>query len=182
MPDSLYFIAQLPPEETVTKVRKLQDLLSRRFGYRKALRKPVHTTLIKPFRRAEDGITVLKKLLETVAAGAESFPAASSEIGSFGKRVLYLAMSPKSSFAHLHRTIKDKLMTNLHFPPDFFESRPFVPHITLASRDVKKASFEQAFNLLQEQRVELSYRCDRFHLMKHNGTQWQTDSEFTLIE
>ena len=60
------------------------------------------------------------------------------------------------------------------------KQRPFSPHLTVASRNLTRQTFKQAWSELQSRQVEFKFVGDRLTLLLHNGQCWQIHSEFPL--
>ena len=46
-------------------------------------------------------------------------------------------------------------------------------HITIATRDISKAAFAEAWNHFQHKMFEESFDADGLSLLKHNGAKWE---------
>ncbi|GEM_PF-4671095 len=58
------------------------------------------------------------------------------------------------------------------------QSRPFVPHITVAFRDLTPTNFKAAWAEFEARQVDFEFTADRLTLLVHDGRRWQVKSEF----
>jgi 2'-5' RNA ligase len=61
------------------------------------------------------------------------------------------------------------------------KQRGFSPHLTVASLNLTRETFRQAWSELWQQSVEFSFVGDRLTLLIYNGQNWDIRAEFSLI-
>ena len=53
-----------------------------------------------------------------------------------------------------------------------FDNRPFHPHITIATRDLFKKSYYEAWDYFSKKEFTASWMAEGISLMKHNKKNW----------
>jgi 2'-5' RNA ligase len=161
-----YLIAILPPPELSQLIDNVRKECSKKFGVFKALRPPVHITLL--FLQDKDDIfeAQLIKSLES----ARNFKPFTQKLENFdafiGNEVVFIEALVTKEITTLYRSIKTIVGANTK------ESRSqFSPHITIAYRDLKD-KFSEIHEYYKNERFEASFQVDHFTLLKHDRIQW----------
>lgn len=175
----LYFVALVPPEPILDKVETLKQQLSRDFNTKGALRSPAHITLHMPFSFPETREEEIFEALNQVKLST-NFDVEVSGFGSFPKRVIYIDVFENQELSSLHNIVLRILRKKLNVIKDTPHNRGFVPHMTVAFRDLKPAMFEEAWSSLHDQPISFSWNCESFALLKHNGKNWEILKEFSI--
>ena len=58
------------------------------------------------------------------------------------------------------------------------DERPFQPHITIASRDLKKGDFAAAWAYFSGRSYEARFEADTVSLLRNAGSQWEIAGEY----
>ena len=71
-----------------------------------------------------------------------------------------------------------KQQTDLYFKqrPQYgakIDVRPFHPHITIATRDLRKSAFAEAWPQVADQSFEQTFTANGTGLLRHNGHVWE---------
>lgn len=135
-----YFIAILPPGKIFEEIEKVKQELHFRYKLKGALRSPAHITLFRPFEwKAEKE----SELIETLASFSfkRQFLIELKNFNCFSPRVIYVDVAKNQHLSDLHLALKGHCRRNLHLHNEDEDMRGFVPHITVASRDLKKQLF-----------------------------------------
>lgn len=119
--DSFFIGITLPPTLA-------QDIEAWRRRFR-APRTAPHITLIPPFEWSH-GFDKLAALVQSVTAHRQPFLIRGEGIGSFGRAVLFVNVEPSSELA-VYQSELAQTLAEFGVP---LESRPYHPHITLATR------------------------------------------------
>ncbi len=61
-----------------------------------------------------------------------------------------------------------------------YKNRGYTPHLTLAFRDLKKASFNEAWEEFQDKEYKAGWDVNTVTLLKHNGKEWDPLHEMTI--
>jgi 2'-5' RNA ligase len=171
-PADMYFIAHLLPAPLNEQILLMKQDLQQRFGCAVGLKSPAHITLIPPFWLAPEKAPQLLHHLQQLASGVASFTLAAANFSSFGKRTLFIAVADSAALQGL-KTAADNLFTGNDFYGLKKETRPFHPHITLATRDIKPAHFNEAWGLYGGRRFDHEWQANSVSILKHNRRHWE---------
>lgn len=170
-PVNMYYIAHVLPPELNTPIQSIKEDLHQQFGCAVGLKSPAHITLIPPFWLAPDKEQLLHSELKKLAAAAVPFALRTTGFDSFGKRTFFVALQPSTALQQLKVAADDVFTGNPAFGLKK-EARPFHPHITLATRDIKPSDFVAAWNLYHQQPFTQEWLANSVSLLRHNGKKW----------
>ncbi len=71
----------------------------------------------------------------------------------------------------LQRSLNDFLLSANKYPVNS-ENRPFHPHVTLATRDLYKKAFYEAWEFFSIKKYEANWRVNGISLLRHNKKNW----------
>lgn len=141
------------------------------YGCKVALKSPAHITLLPPFWMHP---SLEEKLLADTDAIAQSslpFTIITHNFSAFKPRTIFIAVQPNEQLNELKKktdnflTAQDDLKIKLHH-------RPFHPHITIATRDIHKKAFYEAWPLLEQKAFKEEWTADSISILKHNTKNW----------
>lgn len=140
-------------------------------GYRRAFKAPktvTHITLVPPFTWERDP-EELQALLEKSLASVRPFQLSGGGIGSFGTRVLFVNVNLTPELAALQQAVSAVLQQ----AGIAIDTRPYNPHITLATRiDAKKFTDYKAE--LGDFNPKYSFLCSHLSLFRFTPERrWQ---------
>ncbi|MEX0662183.1 MAG: 2'-5' RNA ligase family protein [Balneolaceae bacterium] len=177
MTKQLYFIALLPPEEIRQDVRQLKLGMKKRFDASHALKSPAHITLQIPFRREEKMESEMIGSLQKFAADQSKFMISLNGFGSFLPRVLFIKIEDHQPVQNLHSKMNVVLINSLSFTQKEIKQQ-LHPHLTIATRDLSKAAFHDAWTEYKDREFRASFDVNSLYLLKHNGKFWDVFREF----
>ncbi|GAB3292583.1 2'-5' RNA ligase family protein [Hymenobacter tenuis] len=167
----LYLVALLAPEPIKSEVWELKQEVQRRTGSRNATRLPPHITLVPPLRQPPEFEAQAAAALRTFAATQAACPLHLHDFAWFQNRTLYVRVIEQEPLQQLHAALYR--WCAVHLPTVPKETRPFVPHMTLATRDLPP-------NMVPELRQDFASRTYRASaelrelvLYRHDGRVWQ---------
>ncbi len=181
MTQQLYFIAILPPEKIRKEVRLLKLEMQERFDTSHALKSPAHITLQMPFRREEKFEDEIFDTLKNFAANRKKFVINLKGFDAFPPRVLFIKVVDHKPVQNLHSRLNEVLTNYLHFTEDKIKQQ-LHPHMTIATRDLHKAAFHDAWDEFKNREFQDSFEAKSLVLLKHNGKNWDVFREFPLKE
>lgn len=173
---SRFFIALVPPVEICDYATQVIQELSDRFRTSTA-KAPPHITLQAPFMWQVAEAAALETSLREFAALQAPVPVALSGFGAFAPRVLFMNVLKTPELLKLQANLLAHLETQLGIVDPVAKRRPFSPHLTVASRNVTRPIFKQAWADLQTRSIEFSFVGDRLTLLIHDGQRWHIHSE-----
>lgn len=170
---TLYFIALIPPEPFRQKAWEMKEHFRDMYNSKASLNSPPHITMHPPFKlKQEEGEKELEQALRQVASDFEPFEAHLKNYGAFPPRVLFIDVEKAPAMEKLQQAIRKQVVA-LAVEEKKGQETSFHPHMTLAFRDLSKASFHRAWKEYQAKELQCSWEVRRFTLLKHNGKYWE---------
>lgn len=174
----MYLLALLLPELLHAAVWELKQEMHRRTGSRNAVRLPPHITLIPPLHQPPAFTNDIVPLLTRFAARQMACPVHLEGFAWFQDRTLYVRVTQDAHLQQCHAALYAELRQHLPTVPQ--PSRPFVPHVTLATRDLPPPLVTG----LQQEFAHRAYQAtgwlQKLVLFQHDGKQWQEIERFVL--
>jgi len=174
-----FFIALLPPDSIQDEVRQIQYDFLDRYSTQATLKAPPHITLIPPFELSSDRLEPLQIELEKFSKTRSPFTVNLSGFAAFPPRVIYLKVVSNPILPNLYVDIAATLANNLDIL-DPYASRPFVPHMTVAFRDLTSENFERAWAEFGDRQIQFEFKVINLTLLAHDGQKWNVLSNFPL--
>jgi 2'-5' RNA ligase len=177
---SRFFVGLMPPPAIQNYATQVIQELTDRYQTRTS-KAPPHITLQPPFLWPVDAIPNLHTGLQSAAHGHSPVPVVLSGFGAFAPRVLFINVLKTPELLQLQATLMRELETHLGIVDPVSKRRPFAPHLTVASRNLTRQSFKQAWAELSTRSVEFTFVGDRLTLFIHDGQRWHVQAEFPLV-
>ncbi|MCH5715029.1 2'-5' RNA ligase family protein [Niabella hibiscisoli] len=179
---NLYFIAVIPHQQLQDKVRKIELDFAQRFNSSRALKVMPHITLKAPFIIPPELHDSLLKWFEDFKPAQRAFTTALNGFGAFTNN-----LHPVIFIKPVNHTTLILLQHNLiqsfkGFAPFVIQpvDKKFVPHLTVAYRDLTPDHFEKAWDEYKDQAFEDQFEINALHLLQHDGTKWNIIATQTL--
>jgi 2'-5' RNA ligase len=168
----MYFMALVTPKEVNEDVLKWKQFMKEHYECAVALRSPAHITLIPPFWMEERLEQNIEKSIHSFSQQQDPFEIRLENFAAFKPRVIYVDVVPGEALSNLHLQLHDHLIETGLFPIKK-EERPYHPHVTIATRDLRKKSFNEAWNIFKEKKYEASWVTNGISLLRHNQKKWE---------
>jgi 2'-5' RNA ligase len=175
---TLYLLALLPPEPVFSQVWALKQELNQLTGSRNAVRLPPHITLIPPTPQPEEFEAACIAGLTDFAATQPHFRVGVEGFAWFGSRTLFVRLREAEALQAFHAALT--AWCAAHLPAIPRESRPFTPHMTLATRDLPPAQVPTLKQLFANRAYAADFEVADFTLFRHDGRQWVARATFAL--
>jgi 2'-5' RNA ligase len=172
---NMYFIALLCPAEIDRQVLQWKLWMRDRYGCVVALRAPAHITLVPPFWMKPELEKDLQYALSQYSASQDRFSVQLKDFSNFKPRVIFVNVIHNQQLLNLQLQLLDYLLANGQFPLAK-EDRPFHPHVTIATRDLHKKSFQEAWAHFKEKKYEAIWVAEGITLLRHNKKNWDAVS------
>ena len=172
----LYFIAIIPPPDLTAEIRLIQQDFSSRFHSKKALKLVPHITLLPPFQMKNKEIQHFHHWFETHRVHLNGFDLSLDGFAAFDNKkqpVVYLKPVANDQLVQLHQQLFHAFDTSFPGLLPEGDQRPFAPHLTIAYRDLSRAMFQQAWAEYRRRIYQVTFRVDRYHLLRYTGQQWK---------
>ena len=167
----MYFIAIVAPADINEAVLKWKFLMRERFSCVVALRSPAHITLVPPFWMDNVKEDQLKQALDVFSRSQSPFEINIKDFGAFKPRVIYVNVQANASLQSLHGRLEEFLLEQQNFPLKK-EERPFHPHISIATRDLHKKAFHEAWEIFGQKKYEDAWITTGVSLLRHKQKNW----------
>lgn len=175
--EALYFIALIPGKELRERVRVVKESMKTVYKAGHALKSPAHITLQMPFKRKSSMESTLSAILERFASREESFTVSLDGFGCFSPRVIFIRVENPGPVRSIHSRLKTVLNEELGFSGSEIMNDVH-PHITVATRDLTKEAFMEAWPEFQNEEFRDTFVVNSLFLLKHNGKFWDICREF----
>ena len=174
---NLYFIGLIPPAGIEAQVRSLKEEIRDLTGAEKALRLPAHITLQIPFRMGDEKEPELTGALDSLAQKEAAFDITLKGFGAFKPRTLFIKVKDHDPVVGLHERVVGKVEEVISLK-DQERTNKMHPHMTIASRDLTKASFEKVWPEFKDRDLEETFKANSLFLFRHNGKTWDVYGEY----
>src|SRR5689334_3726824 len=162
----MYFIALVLPTEINEEILKWKLFMKEHFNCLVALRSPAHITLVPPFWMNGEIENKLEEAIHLFSLRQTAFEVSLKDFAAFKPRVIYVEVVPNKPLSILHDDLHEFLIAGGLFPIKK-EERPFHPHVTIATRDLYKKSFYEAWEIFKHKNYEASCMSKGISLLKH---------------
>lgn len=173
----LYFIALLPPKDLDDKITLLKKEFAQKYGAKRALRLPAHITLQIPFKMEVENEPKLISALESFVQDEKAFEIELSGFGHFSNKAVYVNVKTGQVVQDFFNRLQQVISSNLVLR-DHEKTNSLHPHLTIATRDLHKKNFQQAWKDFKERKFEDSFVADSLSLFKHNHHTWDIFKQF----
>lgn len=173
----LYFIAILPNTEISTEITDFKKYADTNFNSKHALRSPPHITVIPPFRAFYNEIEKISNTLSDFSKNQVPFDISLSNFNKFGQSVIYIDVTENSDLQVLWKALSAMMKTDFGIE-NKFSDRPFVPHLTVAFRDLEPKIFPEAWNYFSNINYERSFETNSLVLLINEDKEWQIVQRF----
>ena len=175
-----YFVAIVPPSPVFEEALSQKEYFRDHYQSKASLNSPPHITLHMPFRWKEEKELVLVRKLEDFVAGFRPFRIQLSNYDAFSPRVIFINVLKSAELDKLYLELKRFCKRELNLFNADYKEQPFHPHLTLAFRDLKKPTFERAWQEFSQREYSRIFTIGHVALLKHNGKIWEVFKEFEL--
>ena len=168
---ALYFIAILPDEQLRREITALKNYMAMNYFSKAALSSPPHITLFPPFRRDERDEKPISDSLSLFAEKCSGFDISLNGFGCFKPAVIFIKTEENVQL----NSLRNGLLAHLKSAVNLYDNqneRPYHPHMTIATRDLKKNYFYAAWEKFREKEFERKFEVKSIFLLKHNEKYW----------
>lgn len=167
----MYFIALVLPPELDQQVLKYKTWMFEKFGCTVGLKSPAHITLIAPFWMEETKENELIGDIEKFT-GRKEFEISTKHFSSFRPRTIFIEPESCKDLENLKREM-DHYFGQKEDYKMVKDNRPFHPHITIATRDLRKKDFGEAWQHFAEKEFPAHWSVEGISLLRHNKKKWE---------
>jgi 2'-5' RNA ligase len=178
---NMYYIAIVAPEEINQVVLKWKNYFKDHFECIVALKSPAHITLIPPFWMKEDLEDDLVNSIKDFSIRKNKFEITLKDFAAFKPKVIFVDVVKSEVLNGLYRSFADHIFSENKFPIQK-DDRPFHPHVTLATRDLYKKAFQEAWETFSKKTYEALWVVKGISLLSHNKKNWDVIFTSQFVE
>ena len=173
-----FFIALVPPPDIEQHITEIQQYFAEHYNSRGALNSPPHITLQPPFHSLAEDVPKLEESLNQFSVNRRPIPVTLSGFAAFAPRVIYVDVVKSPELLEIHSYLMSYLEANLGIVDRVSQSRPFVPHMTVAFRDLTKDNFQRAWLEFAGRSLHFEFTASALTLLLHDGSRWNISNQF----
>ena len=167
----MYFVALVLPEELNKEIHVFKTLMLEKWGCKVGLKSPAHITLIPPFwmdERAEENFI---KDVEALSKSVQPFPVSTNHFSAFKPRTIFIEPVLTEPLRNLKKATDTFCKTHAQYGAKA-DTRLFHPHITIATRDLHKRAFAEAWPLFEHKKYDVQFEANGLSVLRHNTRYW----------
>lgn len=166
----MYYMAIVLPEELNQEILEYKNYMHERYECKVGLKSPAHITIIPPFWTDEEKEQEIVNEIDRVSSATMSFDIKTDNFSSFKPRTIFIEVKNNDALDQLKKNAENYFVNKDYKIRK--EDRPFHPHITIATRDLHKKAFAEAWPMFAEKEFEKTFMAKGLSLLKHNGKNW----------
>jgi 2'-5' RNA ligase len=167
----MYFVALVLPEELNKEIHVFKNLMLEKWGCKVGLKSPAHITLIPPFWMDETLEDNFIADLETLCKTVHPFTVTTNNFAAFKPRTIFIEPVLHEDLKKLKHTVDAFCKTHIQYGAKT-DNRPFHPHITIATRDLHKRAFTEAWPQFEHKKYEVQFEATGLSVLRHNTRNW----------
>ena len=189
-----YFVALLPPSDVQAAINRFKQRFADRYHSRKAFNAPPHITLQPPFdwplpspglppeQHADSAtLTELTQSFQALAATQPPIVIQLNGFGAFAPRVIYVNVFKTAELRSLQAEVTQYFVEEWSLTEPQAQSRPFIPHITVAFRDLTRSNFHMGWAEFKDKPFTATFTVTDLVLLVHNGRHWERCQTFPML-
>jgi 2'-5' RNA ligase len=175
----MYYLTVLCPLDIDESIHEHKNFMRRTYGCDVASKSPAHITLIAPFFMSMGKRNELVEKLESFESIISEINVNLNGYGCFDNRVIFVDVEANENLTTLQEQVETYVRNN-GFPFIKEAKKPFHPHVTIATRDLKPEDFEAAWPEFEGKEYTASFTTNTMHLMKLVDERWIHEKQFVL--
>ncbi|MCX8514628.1 MAG: 2'-5' RNA ligase family protein [Burkholderiales bacterium] len=174
--DGLYHIALIPPSTIRDEVVNFQILAEKKFGGKLTARSPAHITIIPPFRANSDALnSITRKLGNALKKNHQPIDTMITGFYHLNNRTIIMEINKSRHLEILFTDIK-QITHNITFS----SNNNFVPHITIAKRDLGPEVFTKAYDYFGHIPFSRNFIANEIGIFSYESGQWTVTKTFSI--
>ncbi|MEG4319257.1 MULTISPECIES: 2'-5' RNA ligase family protein [unclassified Microcoleus] len=175
-----FFIALVPPDDIQEQITQIKLYFADRYNSRGALSSPPHITLQPPFEWLPADVPKLEESIKVFAAKRWPILVTLSGFAAFAPRVIYADVVKSPELLEMQTDLMSYVKANLGIVDRISQTRSFVPHMTVAFRDLTEENFQRAWLEFSGREIHLEFTAAALTLLLHDGSRWNISQQFQL--
>ena len=173
-------MAVVPPLDIEQQITEIKLYFAEHYSSSRALRSPPHITLQPPFEWPAADVPKLEESLKVFAAKRLSIPVTLSGFAAFAPRVIYVDVVKSPPLLELEKDLMSYAEANLGIVDRLSQTRPFVPHMTVAFSDLTQDNFQTAWLEFKDRSLHFEFTASTLTLLLHDGSRWNISKHFAF--
>lgn len=178
----MYFIAFVLPSHLNEKFLKYKQMMFEKYNCKVGLKSPAHITLVPPFWMEDEKEQQLISDIDSLSYHVYPFLISTNNFSAFRPRTIFVAVSANEKLNEAKKAT-DEIFKNNSFYNIKIDTRPFHPHITIATKDLFKKSFYEIWPWFEEKKFLEEWIAGGISILKHNKKNWDViyTSQFNKV-
>jgi 2'-5' RNA ligase len=168
---NMYYLALIAPDDVDRQVLIWKNRMKDLYQSVVALRSPAHITLIPPFWMNEE---LEPELIDSIHSFSKTQISSTINMNGFScfkPSVIFADVLVDHWITELKHALENSLISKNRFPIKK-DTRAFHPHITIATRDLHKKQFEEAWKYFENKDYSKTWMANGISLLRHNKKNW----------
>lgn len=179
-----HFIGVLVPDPPAAVLQNCREWMRAQYDCRSGYGTPVHITLIPPFRLDDlfsdgDVREAVQNAARVWSESANPLTCFVDGFGTFSGRTLFAHVKPSAGWENLRNTVYGELAKQCPRTARK-DSRTFVPHITVANRDIPEGAAAAALVHFSELNLKESFPVGNITVFIRSNGKWMIDDTAVL--
>jgi 2'-5' RNA ligase len=166
----MYYIAVILPAHLNEKVLRLKQYMLDHYHCKVGLKSPAHITIAPPFWMEAEKENDLKNDINVLSGSMQNFLLSTNNFSAFKPRTIFIAIHQSDALNGVKQNW-DTYFKNKEYGMKQ-ENRPFHPHITIATRDLFKKDFADAWPFFENKEFKEEWMVEGLSLLRHNKKNW----------
>lgn len=179
MSKSRFFIAILPPDAILNEVVAFQKEIEKAYGSKHAQNAPPHITIIPPFEATVVEVETLIGVLSKSNLDNNSIDIHLDGFQNFDHRTLFVDIAKNEALERFCKAVK-QLFNQQKIIPQRVEKHFFVPHITIANKDLKKKDFKLALLEFKQRDYQRKFLLNEMVILRFEDRKWELYKKIEL--
>ena len=175
-----FFIALLPPPDIQSAANDIKAIMRDEYASKAAFRSPPHVTLHAPFEWPLADLPKLDSVLSRFAQAQDPVPMTLDGFNAFKPHVIYIDVVKREGLMALQPMLLSVMEKELGIVSKSDRKRTFVPHLTVAFRDLKPAMFRKAWSVFQRRELHFDFVSQHLALLIHDGKLWHVKEKYAF--
>ncbi|MBP7273683.1 MAG: 2'-5' RNA ligase family protein [Saprospiraceae bacterium] len=161
------------------EVMQFKQYAATHFHTKHAQNSPPHITIVPPFKCSQTTVTALKEDLKDLVLYEESSIVQINGFGHFADKVIYLKIENSRYLQGIYQKVNGLLYNNYEVLNITIKQK-FIPHITIANRDLSTDFFPFAYKYFSALPYQKDCLIESLAILKYEEHRWILESLFDL--
>jgi 2'-5' RNA ligase len=167
----MYFTAIVLPQDLNERIQAHKNFMFENYGCKVGLKSPAHITLLAPFWMEEMLEAELINSIDLISNQILPFSIATKNFSVFTPKTIFIDVASNINLQQLKEASDNYFKTQPQYKTKIDE-RPFHPHITIATRDLPKKGFYEAWKVFKQKEFKEAWLAEGLSVLRHNQKNW----------